>query len=99
MSLSRNLLQFPLLGELLIQLLKFLDHICAGLDNGVFGRDLAIGLHAELEGREERVGNLVGGEQNVGRPDEGCAEQIAQSVVFFVEEEDGRVGDACECKD
>lgn len=99
MSLSCNLLQFPLLGELLIQLLKFLDHICAGLDNSVFRRDLAVGLHAELEGREQRVGDLVGGEQDVGRSDESCAEQVAQSVVFFVEEEDGRVGDTCECED
>lgn len=91
---TRNLLQFPLLGELLIQHLQLLDQLLARLHHGLARRHLAVGLHAQFEGREERVRDLVAGEEDVGGFDEFGAQEVAQRVVFFVEGEKGGVGDA-----
>lgn len=64
-SLSSNLLQLPLLCELLIQLLQILNAIGARLDDGILGAELSIGLNTQLDAGEERVRGLVCGEEDV----------------------------------
>ena len=89
-----NLLQLPLLGELLIEHLQLLDELLTRADHRLLGTDLPIGLHAQFEGGEEWVWDLVAGEEDVRVFGEVRAEQVAQGVVFFVEGEEGGVGDA-----
>ena len=55
---------------------------------------IAVGLHAELEGGEQRVRDLVAGEEDVLGFDEFGAQEVAERVVFFVEGEHGGVWDA-----
>ena len=92
--LPSNLPHLPLLRELLVQPLQLLHKLIARLHHRLLGRHLAIRLHAQLEDREERVRDLVGGEEDVRRAGQLVAEQVAESVVFFVEGEEGCVGDA-----
>jgi hypothetical protein len=94
LALADNLLAEPLSGEALLQLLEVLDNIAAALDDRILGRDCAVGRDAQLKGREERVGDLVGGEDDVVVLEKALREKIAEGVVLFVEREDGRVGDA-----
>ena len=91
---NSNLLQLPLLGELLIEHLQLLDELLTRADDRLLGTDLPIRLHAQFEGGEERVRDLVAGEEDVRVFGEVRAEQVAQGVVFFVEREEGGVGDA-----
>lgn len=87
-SSARNLLQLPFLGELLIQLLQVLHNIGTGLDDGLLGRQTAVCLYSELEVGEQRMRYSVRGEDDLWRFDESAAEEIAECVVFFLEEED-----------
>ena len=93
-SLTSNLLQLPLLGELLVQLLQLLDDVGTGLDDGVLGADLSVGLDAQLDRGEEWMRRLVGCEQDVWRLDEVMAEKVADGVVLLVQSEESRIGDA-----
>jgi hypothetical protein len=93
-ALADNLLAEPLGREALLQQLKVLDDIPAALDNGILGGDGAVGRDAELEGREQRMRDLVRGEDNVVVLEEALRQEIAERVVFLVKGEDGRVGDA-----
>jgi hypothetical protein len=52
-------------------------------------------LNTEFKSSEERVGDFVRGEHDGGVLEEALREEVAERVVFFVECEDGRVGDAC----
>lgn len=92
---GNHLLQLELLRELLVQLLQLGDELSAGLDDGGLGRDVAVGVDAELEGREKRVRDLVGGEGDVLHAVELVAEEVGERVVFFVESELSGVGDLC----
>jgi hypothetical protein len=94
LALANNLLAEPLGGEALLQLLEILDDIAAALDDRILGRDRAVGRDTQLKGREERVGDFVGGENDVVVLEKALREKIAEGVVLFVEREDGRVGDA-----
>lgn len=78
----------------MIQLLQVLDNICASLHNGVLGCQFSIGLDAQFKGCEKRVRDFVGGEEDLGRLDEACAEEVAESVVFLVKSEDCGIGHA-----
>lgn len=91
---TRNLFELPLLRELLIQALQLLHEVLASLHDRLLAADLAVGLHAQLEGREQRVRDLVGGVDDVRRLDELGAQQVGEGVVFFVEGEHGGVWDA-----
>lgn len=90
-----HLLQLELLGELLVEFLELGDELTAGLDQGRLGGDLAVGVDAELEGGEQRVRDLVGGEGDVLEAEELVAQHVGESVVFFVEREQGGVSDLC----
>lgn len=92
-NVGSHLLEFEFFCELLIELLKLGDEFTAGLDDGSFGRDVAVGVDAELESREERVGDLVGGESDVVHAVELVAEHVGKSVVFLVEGKESGVGD------
>lgn len=94
-SVRRNLLELPLLGELLIQHLQLLHQLLASLHHRLLRADLSIRLHAKLEGSEERVRDLVAGEEDVLGLHELCAEEVAEGVVFLVEGEHRCVRDAC----
>jgi hypothetical protein len=93
-TLTSNLLELPLLGELLVKSLKLLDQITTGANDGVLGGELAISLDTQFKGCEQRVRDLVGGEENVGGSGEFGAEKVGQGVVFLVEGEDCGIGDA-----
>lgn len=92
-SSAGDLLQLELLGELLVELLKLRHQLLAGSDDRLLWLDDAVCLHAQLEGREERVGNLVTGEEDVVRLDELCAEEVAEGVVLLVEGEHRSIWD------
>lgn len=92
---GRHLLELELLGELLIELVKLGDELAAGLDEGVLRGDLAVGVDAQLEGGEERVRDLVGGEGDVVGAVQLVAQHVGQRVVFLVEGEERGVGDLC----
>lgn len=89
-----NLLELPLLRKLLAQFLQLVDEVLAGLHDGLLGRDGAVSLHTQLEDSKERVRDLVGSEDDVGRFHELRPEQVAESMVFFVEGKHGGIGDA-----
>jgi hypothetical protein len=95
LAFADNLLAEPLRLEALLQHLEVLDDVLAALDDGVLRGDGAVGRDAKLEGREERMGDLVCGEDNEVILEEALGEEIAKRVVFLVEGEDGGVGDAC----
>jgi hypothetical protein len=95
LALADDLLAEPLGGEALLQLLEVLDDIAAALDDRILGRDGAVGRDTQLKGREERVGDLVGGEDDVVVLEEALREKVAEGVVLLIEREDGGVGDAC----
>lgn len=90
-----HLLEFELLRELLVELLQLCDELTAGLDDGGFGSDLAVGVNAELEGRKERVRDLVSGEGDVIHAVELVAEHVGEGVIFLVESEESGVCDLC----
>jgi hypothetical protein len=90
-----HLLQLELLGELLIELLKFSDELATGLDNGGLGSDLAVGVDAELESGKERVRDFVGGEGNVLHAEQLIAQHVGEGVVLLVESEESGVRDLC----
>jgi hypothetical protein len=94
LALADNLLAEPLGCEALLQQLEVLNDVPAALDDGVLGCDGAVGRDAELEGRKERMRDLVCGEDNVVVLEEALRQQVAERVVFLVEGEDGRVRDA-----
>jgi hypothetical protein len=95
LALADNALAQPLGREALLQLLEVLNDVATALDDGVLGGNGAVGGDAQLEGREEWVRNLVGGEDNVLVLEEALGNEVAERVVFAVEGEDGRVRDAC----
>lgn len=95
LALAHNALAQPLGREALLQLLEVLDDIATALDDSVLGGNAAIGGDAELKGCEERVGNLVCGEDDVLVLEEALGDEVAERVVFAVEGEDCGVGDAC----
>jgi hypothetical protein len=95
LTLADNLLAEPLSREALLQQLEVLDNVPAALDDGILGCDGAVGRDAELEGRKERMRNLVCREDDVVVFEETLRQQVAERVVFLVEGEDGRVRDAC----
>lgn len=88
-----HLLELELLRELLVKLLQLGDELTACLDDGGFGGDLAVGVNAELEGRKERMRDLVGGEGDMVHAVKLVTEHVGEGVVFFVEREQGGVGD------
>jgi len=90
-----HLLEFEFLRELLVELLQLSDELTAGLDDCGFGCDLAVGVDAELEGRKERVRDLVGSEGDVIHAVELVAEHVGEGVVFLVESEESGICDLC----
>lgn len=88
-----HLLQLEFFRELLVKLLQLSDELTACLDDSGFGRDLAIGVNTKLEGRKERMRDLVGGEGDVIHAVQLVAEHVGERVVFFVEREQSGVGD------
>lgn len=74
------------------------DDITAALDDNVLGCDGAIGRHAKLECREERVRDLVGRELHAGVLEETLRKHVGKRVVFLVEREHTSVGDLCQQK-
>lgn len=90
-----HLLELELLCELLVELLQLGDELAACLDDSGFGCDVAVGVDAQLEGREERVWDLVGGEGDVVHAVELVAEHVGKGVIFLVESEESGVGDLC----
>jgi hypothetical protein len=90
-----HLLEFEFLRELLVELLQLSDELAAGFDDCGFGCDFAVGVDAELEGRKERVRDLVGGEGDVLHAVELVAEHVGEGVIFLVESEESGVCDLC----
>ena len=90
-----HLLQLKLLGELLVELLKFSDELATGLDNGGLGSDLAVGVDAELKSGEEGVRDFVGGEGDVLHAEQLVAQHVGEGVVLLVECEESGVRDLC----
>lgn len=90
-----HLLEFEFLRELLVELLQLSDELAASLDDCSFGGDLAVGVNAELEGRKERVRDLVGSEGDVLHAVELVAEHVGEGVIFLVESEESGVCDLC----
>ncbi len=88
-GVSRDLAEFPLLGELSSELAEVLHDVLAGCDEGFLGRDLAVRLHAQLELGEQRVRHLVTGEGHVRRRQKARPQEVAERMVFFFEQEDG----------
>lgn len=95
LTLANNPLTQPLRLKALIQLRQVLDDQPASRHDSFLGCDRPVGLDAQFKRGEERVGHFVGGEHDGGVLEEPLREEVAERVVFFVEGEDGRVGDAC----
>jgi hypothetical protein len=95
LTLTDNLLAQPLGRKALLQQLEVLNNVPAALDDGILGCHCAVGRDAELKGCEERMWDFVRGEDNVVVLEEALREEVAERVVFLVEGEDGRVGNAC----
>lgn len=74
--------------------MEVLHNLLAAPQDGFLGCKTPIGLHAELERREQRVGDFVCGEEDEGIFVEALRDQVAESVVLFVEGEEGGVGGA-----
>lgn len=92
LALADNLFAEPLGLEATIQDMQILNNVFAAPDNGLLRRNCAIGLDAKLEGCEERVGDFVGGEDNVIVLEETLGEEVAKCVVFLVEREYSGIG-------
>ena len=92
LALANNLLAEPFRLEAAVQNVQIRDDILAAADDSLLGCDGAVGLDAQLEGSKKRVGNLVGGEDDVLVLEEALGEEVAERVVFLVEREDGCVG-------
>lgn len=92
LALADNLLAEPFCLEAAVQDVQIRDDILAAADDSLLGCDGAVGLDAQLEGSKKRVGNLVGGEDDVLVLEEALGEEVAERVVFLVEREDGCVG-------
>jgi hypothetical protein len=90
-----NLLQLPLIRERAVELGELQDQLLARIRHRLLRRDLAVGAHAQLEGSEQRVRHLVGGEDDVRRLDELGAQEVGEGVVLLGEGEHGRIFDAC----
>lgn len=95
LALADNALAEPLLLEAIIELLKVLDHVATAANNSFLGGNGTVRLNAKLEHGEQRMWNLVGGEDNLIVLEEALREEVAERVVLLVECEDGRIGDAC----
>jgi len=76
-ALADNLLAEPLGVEALLQLLEVADNVLTAPDDGILGSDGAVGGDAQLEGCEQRMGDLVGGEDDVVVLEEALREQVA----------------------
>src|SRR5690242_18706138 len=94
LALADNLLAQPLGLETAVQDVQILHNVLARADDGFLGGDGAVGLDAQLKGREEGVRDFVGGEDNVYVFEQPLREELAVGVVSFVEGEVGGVGDA-----
>jgi hypothetical protein len=94
-AIGDNALAEPLSLEAFVQFGQVVNDLAAGVDDRLLGCNGAVGLDAELEGREEGVGHLVGGEHDGVVLEEALREEVAERVVLLVEGEDGGVGDAC----
>jgi hypothetical protein len=94
-DVGSHLLELELLRELLIKFLQLGDEFATGFDDGGFRCDVAVGVNAELEGRKERVRDLVGGEGDVLHAEELVAEHVCEGVIFLIECELSGVGDLC----
>lgn len=95
LALGDDALAEPFGGEAPAKNIEVCDDVLAALDDGLFGSHRAIGLNAEFERGEEGMRDLVGGEEDVLVAEETLGEEVAESVILFVEFEDGRVGCAC----
>lgn len=89
-----ELCELPFTGELFGQGAEVLDDALAGGGERFLGAYDGIGGDAESEGGEEGVRDFIGGEDNVVRVEEGGREEVAESMVFAGEDEDGGVGEA-----
>lgn len=94
--LSSNLLQLPLLGELPPQRTQIRNNILTRLQDRLFRRATPIRRHSQLKLGEERMGYPISGELDVFVLVEALGNEVAEGVVFFVEGEDGCVGDSYE---
>jgi hypothetical protein len=94
-DVGSHLLELELLRELLIKFLQLGDEFATGFDDGGFRCDVAVGVDAELEGRKERVRDLVGGEGDVLHAEELVAEHVCEGVIFLIECELSGVGNLC----
>jgi hypothetical protein len=95
LALTNNALTQPLGLKALIELGQVLDDKATRRHDGFFGCNGTVGLDAEFKGSEEGVGHFVRGEHDGGVLEEALREEVAERVVFFVEGEDGGIGDAC----
>jgi hypothetical protein len=77
LTLAHDLLAEPFCLEALLELLEVVDDILATLDDRIAGRDGAIGGDTELEGREERMWDFVGGEYDVVVLEEALGKEVA----------------------
>lgn len=95
LALADNLLAEPFGLEAAVQHMQILNDVFAAPNDGLLGCDRAVGLDAELEGRKQWVGDLVGGEDHVVVLKEALGEEVAERVILFVECEDSGVRYAC----
>jgi hypothetical protein len=95
LALRHNPLTQPLCLKAFIQLGQILNDQSTSSHDSFLGCNSSIGLNTEFKSSEERVGDFVRGEHDGGVLEEALREEVAERVVFFVECEDGRVGDAC----
>ena len=94
LALADNLLAEPFGLEAAVEDVQIRDDVLAAADDSLLGCDGAVGLYAQLKSGEERVGNLVGGKDNVLVLEEALGEEVAERVVLLVEREDGCVGNS-----
>ena len=92
LALADDLLAKPFSLETAVQDVQILDDILAASDDSLFWCNCAVGLYTEFEGREKRVGHLVGGEDDVLVLEQALRKEVAKRVILLVECEDGSVG-------
>ena len=92
LALGDNALADPFRCEAAAQYFQFVHNVLAGGDDGFLGCDGPVGRHAELEGREERMGYLVGAEGDVRVLVEALSEEVSEGMVFFIEGKERGVG-------
>lgn len=88
----RNLLQLPLLGKLLAQMIQILHNVPTRLQHGILGRQRSISLHAQLKVRHQRVRNHVSREKRASVLAQPTGDEVAERVVFLVESKACGVG-------